>query len=149
MPLKLEIVTQERRVYSADDVEMVIAPGAEGELGILPHHAPLITALQEGMMRVKRASGEEEVLAIHGGFMEVLPDHVTVLADTAERAEEIDLARAQEARQRAEELMKQHRDDKIDYARAEAAMRRSAVRLKVASKRRQRGLPTPPPAESK
>jgi F-type H+-transporting ATPase subunit epsilon len=149
MPLKLEIVTQERRVYSADDVEMVIAPGAEGELGILPHHAPLITALQEGMMRVKRASGEEEVLAIHGGFMEVLPDHVTVLADTAERAEEIDLARAEEARQRAEELMKQHRDDKIDYARAEAAMRRSAVRLKVASKRRQRGLPTPPPAESK
>jgi F-type H+-transporting ATPase subunit epsilon len=149
MPLKLEIVTQERRVYSADDVEMVIAPGAEGELGILPHHAPLITALQEGMMRVKRASGEEEVLAIHGGFMEVLPDHVTVLADTAERAEEIDLARAEEARQRAEELMKQHRDDKIDYARAEAAMRRSAVRLKVATKRRQRGLPIPPSSESK
>jgi F-type H+-transporting ATPase subunit epsilon len=149
MPLKLEIVTQERRVYSADDVEMVIAPGAEGELGILPHHAPLITALQEGMMRVKRASGEEEVLAIHGGFMEVLPDHVTVLADTAERAEEIDLARAQEARQRAEELMQQHRDDKIDYARAETALRRSLVRLKTATRQRRRGVPTPPPAESK
>ena len=149
MPLRLEIVTVERIVYAQDDVDMVIAPGSEGELGILPRHAPLITALQDGVMRVKRATGEEEVLAIHGGFMEVLPDHVTVLADVAERAEEIDVARAEEARQRAEELMKQHHDDKIDYARAEAAMRRSAVRLKVASKRRQRGLPTPPPAESK
>jgi len=149
MPLKLEIVTQERRVYSADDVEMVIAPGAEGELGILPHHAPLITALQEGMMRVKRAAGQEDMLAIHGGFMEVLPDHVTVLADTAERAEEIDLARAEEARQRAEELMQQHRDDKIDYARAETALRRSLVRLKTATRQRRRGVPTPPSSESK
>ena len=143
MPLKLEIVTQERRVYSADDVEMVIAPGSEGEMGILPRHAPLITSLQEGVMRVKRAAGAEEVLAIHGGFMEVLPDHVTVLADAAERAEEIDLARAEEARQRAEELMKQRRDDKVDYARAEAALRRSLVRLKVAEGRRRRAMPTP------
>ena len=149
MPLKLEIVTQERRVYSADDVEMVVAPGTEGEMGILPHHAPLITALQEGIMRVKRASGDEEVLAIHGGFMEVLPDKVTVLADTAERAEEIDVARAEAARQRAEELMQQHREDKTDYARAEAALRRSSLRLKVASRRRKRGLPTPPPSELK
>lgn len=149
MPLKLEIVTQERRVYSADDVEMVVAPGAEGEMGILPHHAPLITALQEGIMRVKRASGDEEVLAIHGGFMEVLPDQVTVLADTAERAEEIDLARAEAARQRAEELMRQHHEDKTDYARAEAALRRSSLRLKVASRRRKRGLSAPPPSELK
>jgi F-type H+-transporting ATPase subunit epsilon len=149
VPLKLEIVTQERRVYSADDVEMVVAPGTEGEMGILPHHAPLITALQEGIMRVKRASGDEEVLAIHGGFMEVLPDKVTVLADTAERAEEIDLARAEEARQRAEELMQQHREDKVDYARAEAALRRSSLRLKPASRRRKRGLPAPPPSELK
>ena len=149
MPLKLEIVTQERRVYSADDVDMVIAPGTEGEMGILPHHAPLITALQEGVMRVKRASGDEEVLAIHGGFMEVLPDKVTVLADTAERAEEIDIARAEEARQRAEELMQQHHEDKTDYARAEAALRRSSLRLKVASRRRKRGLAAPPPTELK
>jgi len=149
VPLKLEIVTQERRVYSADDVEMVVAPGTEGEMGILPHHAPLITALQEGIMRVKRASGDEEVLAIHGGFMEVLPDKVTVLADTAERAEEIDIARAEEARQRAEELMQQHREDKTDYARAEAALRRSSLRLKVASRRRKRGLPAPPRSELK
>jgi len=147
--LKLEIVTQERRIYSADDVEMVVAPGTEGEMGILPHHAPLITSLRDGVMRVKRATGAEEVLAIHGGFMEVLPDHVTVLADTAERAEEIDIARAEEARKRAEELMKRRREDKIDYTRAEAALRRSTVRLRVANKRRQRGLPLPPTSESK
>jgi F-type H+-transporting ATPase subunit epsilon len=143
MPLKLEIVTQERRVYSADDVEMVVAPGSEGEMGILPRHAPLITSLQEGVMRVKRAAGREEVLAIHGGFMEVLPDHVIVLADAAERAEEIDLARAEEARQRAEELMKQRREDKVDYVRAETALRRSLVRLKIAQGRRRRAMPTP------
>jgi F-type H+-transporting ATPase subunit epsilon len=143
MPLKLEIVTQERRVYSAEDVEMVVAPGSEGEMGILPRHAPLITSLQEGVMRVKRAAGREEVLAIHGGFMEVLPDQVTVLADAAERAEEIDLARAEEARQRAEELMKQRREDKVDYVRAETALRRSLVRLKIAGGRRRRAMPTP------
>jgi F-type H+-transporting ATPase subunit epsilon len=139
----LEIVTQERRVYSADDVEMVVAPGTEGEMGILPHHAPLITSLQEGVMRVKRGAGREEVLAIHGGFMEVLPDQVTVLADSAERAEEIDIARAEEARQRAEDLMRQRREDKVDYARAEAALRRSIIRLKVAEGRKQRARPTP------
>jgi len=95
------------------------------------------------VMRVKRAAGREEVLAIHGGFMEVLPDHVTVLADAAERAEEIDLARAEEARQRAEELMKQRREDKVDYARAETVLRRSLVRLKAAERLRRRATPTP------
>ena len=142
MPLKLEIVTQERRVYSADDVEMVIAPGAEGELGILPHHAPLITSLQEGVMRVKHTAADEELVAIHGGFMEVLPDKVTVLADAAERAEEIDIARAEESRRRAEQTMQQHRDNKLDYERADAALRRSLVRLKIAGGRRRRELPT-------
>jgi len=143
VPLKLEIVTQERRVYSADDVEMVVAPGSEGEMGILPRHAPLITSLQEGVMRVKRQGGKEELLAIHGGFMEVLPDHVIVLADSAERAEEIDIARAEEARQRAEELMKQRREGKVDYARADASLRRSLVRLKIVEGRRRRARPTP------
>jgi len=143
VPLKLEIVTQERRVYSADDVDMVIAPGSEGEMGILPRHAPLITSLKEGMMRVKRHSGQEDILAIHGGFMEVLPNQVTVLADVAERAEEIDIARAEEARQRAQELMRQRREDKIDYIRAEAALRRSLIRIKVAEGRKRRAMPTP------
>jgi len=142
VPLKLEIVTQERRVYSADDVEMVIAPGAEGEMGVLPHHAPLMTSLEEGVMRVKHTTGGEELVAIHGGFMEVLPDKVTVLADAAERAEEIDTARAEESRRRAEETMKQHRDNKLDYERADAALRRSLVRLKIGGGRRRRELPT-------
>ena len=142
MPLKLEIVTQERRVYSADDVEMVIAPGTEGEMGVLPHHAPLMTSLEEGVMRVKHTTGGEELVAIHGGFMEVLPDKVTVLADAAEHAEEIDVARAEESRRRAEETMKQHRDNKLDYEHADAALRRSLVRLKVGGGRRRRELPT-------
>jgi F-type H+-transporting ATPase subunit epsilon len=147
MPLRLDIVTVERLLYS-EDVDMVIAPGIEGQLGILPHHAPLLTGLTYGELRVKRG-GEEESFAIGGGFMEVLPDRVTVLADAAERAEEIDIARAEEARRRAEELMKQRREDKLEYARAEVALRRSLIRLKIAGGRRQRGLPTPKSSESK
>ena len=165
MPLKLEIVTQERRVYSAEDVEMVVAPGVEGEMGILPHHAPLITSLKEGVMKVKRAAGGQDVLggqdalggeqllAVHGGFMEVLPDKVTVLADAAERADEIDIARAEEARKQAEELMQQRREDKVDYVRAEAALRRSLLRIKIAETRRGRSVlrrsPDLPSSESK
>jgi F-type H+-transporting ATPase subunit epsilon len=99
MLLRLDIVTVERLAYSAD-VDMVVAPGIEGQLGILPRHAPLLTALTYGELRVKR-EGQEESFAISGGFMEVQPDRVTVLADTAERAEEIDLERP---RQPAAEL---------------------------------------------
>lgn len=134
--LRCEIVMQERRIYSADDVQMVLAPGVWGQLGILPHHAPLLTALDEGMMHVRHADGREEIFAIHGGFMEVLPDRVTVLADVAERADEIDLERAEQARKRAEELMKQPLE-KADYEKAEAAMRRSLTRLKVARRKRE------------
>ena len=86
--LHLEIVTQERRLFSGD-VDMVVAPGSEGELGILPHHAPLLTTLKEGELRVKQGGGEE-YFTIGGGFMEVQPDHVIVLADVAEQADEID-----------------------------------------------------------
>ena len=92
MPLRLDIVTVERLVYSGE-VDMVIAPGIEGELGILPHHAPLLTALKYGELRVRRGD-EEDSYAIGGGFMEVLPLQVTVMADTAQRAEEIDLERS-------------------------------------------------------
>ena len=92
MALRLRIITPERRVY-VKDVDMVIAPGVEGQLGILPHHAPLITALTYGELRVKRG-GDEESFAIGGGYMEVQPDGVTVLANTAEHVEEIDLDRA-------------------------------------------------------
>ena len=105
--LKLDIVTAERVVYSAE-VDEVIAPGVEGQLGILPHHAPLMTTLQAGELRVKKG-GAEDIMAISGGFLEVRPDRVIVLADAAERAEEIDVARAEAAKQRAEERLRDRR----------------------------------------
>jgi F-type H+-transporting ATPase subunit epsilon len=133
-PIRLDIVTQERLVFS-EDVDMVIAPGIEGEMGILPHHAPLLTSLNFGELRVKRG-GVEELFAIGGGFMEVLPDKVTVLASSAEHAEEIDLSRAEAARERAQALLSQGLPDPGEAARIDAALRRSLVRLKVARKRR-------------
>ncbi len=132
---KVDIVTAERVVYSAE-VDAVIAPGVEGQLGILPHHAPLMTILQAGEL-VVRKGGEEDIMAISGGFLEVRPDHVIVLADQAERAEEIDAARAEAARKRAEERLKS-RAAGIDAARAEAALRRALVRLSVADKIKRR-----------
>jgi F-type H+-transporting ATPase subunit epsilon len=118
---------------------MVVAPGIEGQLGILPHHAPLMTSLSFGELVLHREGHEDEFIAIGGGFMEVGPDHVTILADSAERADEIDEARADEARQRAEETMAQKQREDVDLARAEAALRRSMIRLKVARRRRRRG----------
>ena len=128
--IRLDIVTAERAVYS-EDVDMVIAPGVEGQLGILPHHTPLMTTLQPGELRVRKG-GEEVSLAISGGFLEVRPDRVLVLADTAERAEEIDIARAEEARRRAQERLAERQVPEVDSARAEAALRRSLARLRVA-----------------
>jgi len=133
--IRLDIVTAERQVFS-EEVDVVVAPGIEGELAILPHHAPLMTALQPGELRVRRG-GEEFSLAVSGGFLEVRPDRVTILADTAERAEEIDITRAEEAKRRAEEALGR-RTDEVDGARVEAALRRSMVRLKVGEKRRRR-----------
>ncbi|MGD0779361.1 MAG: F0F1 ATP synthase subunit epsilon [Dehalococcoidales bacterium] len=130
--LKIDIVTAERIVYSAEADE-VIAPGVEGQLGILPHHAPLMTILQAGELVVKRG-GQEDSMAISGGFLEVRPDRVIVLADQAERAEEIDINRAAEARQRAEKRLKERHVTGVDEARAEAALRRALVRLSVAEK---------------
>ena len=132
---RLEIVTAERVVFS-DDVEVVVAPGIEGQLGILPHHAPLMTMLEPGELQVRKG-GEEFSLAVSGGFLEVRPDRVIVLADTAERAEEIDMARAEEAKRRAQERLS-HRTPQVDATRAEAALRRSLARLKVVEKRRRR-----------
>jgi F-type H+-transporting ATPase subunit epsilon len=137
MPLKLDIVTVEGLVYS-EDVDMVIAPGIEGELGILPRHAPLLTALSYGELRAKRGP-EEDSFAISGGFMEVQPDRVTVLADTAERAEDIDVERAEAARRRAEDRLRAKAQNDIDFLRAEAALRRSLMRIKVVETRRRRG----------
>ena len=138
MPIKLEIVTVERQVYSGD-VDMVSAPGVMGRLGILPKHSPLLTALEAGELRAQKGD-EEECFAISGGFMEVRPDQVIVLADTAERAEEIDLERANAARQRAETLFKE-RPSGVDMTAIEGALRRSRIRLRVGRRRRKRPFP--------
>jgi F-type H+-transporting ATPase subunit epsilon len=134
--IKLEIVTAERVVYSGD-VDVVVAPGAEGQLGILPHHAPLMTLLQAGELRARRGE-QEDVMAISGGFLEVRPDRVIVLADHAERAEEIDIERAEAARKRAEERLRDSKGVGFDQARAEAALRRALNRIAVAEKVKQR-----------
>ena len=133
--IRLDIVTAERVVYS-DEVNMVIAPGIEGQLGILPHHAPLMTTLQPGELRVRK-DGEEFSLAISGGFLEVRPDRIIVLADAAERAEEIDIARAEEAKRRAEERLRE-RTPEVDAAQVEVALRRALTRLQVVERRQKR-----------
>jgi F-type H+-transporting ATPase subunit epsilon len=134
--LKLDIVTAERVVYS-QEVDAVIAPGEEGQLGILPHHAPLMTILKAGELVVRHGS-QEDTLAISGGFLEVRPDRVIILADSAERAEEIDVARAEAARKRAEERLRDRKAAGIDELRAETALRRAIARLSVADKMKRR-----------
>ena len=133
--LKLEIATAERQVFS-DEVKAVIAPGVEGQLGILPHHAPLMTMLQSGEILVKK-DDEEIYMFISGGFLEVRPDKVIILADACEHCDEINITRAEEAKQRAEERLKSPIPE-TDYTRVEAALRRSLVRLKVAEKARRK-----------
>jgi len=134
---KLEIVTAEKMIFS-EDVSAVLAWGMEGQLGILPHHAPLMTMLQPGDLMIRKDK-EEEYLAISGGFLEVRPDKVIILADACERVDEIDMARAEEAKKRAQETMKAAPlTDRA--ASAEAALRRSLARLKVAEKRRRKPL---------
>ncbi|MFC1903179.1 F0F1 ATP synthase subunit epsilon [Chloroflexota bacterium] len=133
--IRLDVVTAEVEVFSGE-VDVVVAPGVEGQLGILPHHTPLMTMLQPGELRARK--GEEEFsLAIAGGFLEVRPDRVIVLADAAERAEEIDIARAEEAKRRAQERLKQPIRE-VDLAQAEAALRRALARLEVVQRRRKR-----------
>ncbi|CAA9571205.1 MAG: ATP synthase epsilon chain [uncultured Thermomicrobiales bacterium] len=132
--LRVEIVTGEREVLVDEGVDMVVAPGIEGQLGILPQHAPLVTTLVPGELRITKG-GNEETLAIGGGFLEIGHDRVMVLADTAERSEEIDLARAEEARRGAEAALANPRNV-ANPAEAQAAMRRSVVRLRVAQRRR-------------
>ncbi|MEA2513065.1 MAG: F-type H+-transporting ATPase subunit epsilon [Thermomicrobiales bacterium] len=137
--LQVEIVTGERVVFTENDVDMVVAPGSDGTLGILPRHAPLITTLAAGELRVKKGAREQSIV-VFGGFMEVTPEKVVVLADTAERAEEIDVGRAEESRNRAQaEIGK--RASNIDLAQAEADLRRATLRLQIGQRRagRRRG----------
>ena len=112
-------------------------------MGILPHHAPLMTSLTFGELIIHRENKPDEYIAIGGGFMEVRPEHVIILADSAERAVEIDIARAEEAQRRAEEAMAQKQRQDVDFIRAEAALRRSMIRLKVARRRRRAGSRAP------
>jgi F-type H+-transporting ATPase subunit epsilon len=135
MPIHLEIVTAERVVLS-DDVDQINAPTKDGRVGILPRHAPLLTILDVGELTIIK-DGASTPFAVSGGFMEVLPNRVTILADTAERADEIDEARAEEARRRAEEQIAQRQSDH-DIALAEAELRRALIRLKVAQLKRNR-----------
>ena len=133
---QLDIVTAERLV-SSDQVEVLVAPGIEGELAILPHHAPLLTVLKPGEIRVVK-DGEDTFIAVSGGFMEVMPDKVTILADTAERVEEIDVERAETALRLARERVAATPGE-VDLERALAAIRKSQARIKVA-RRRRRGM---------
>ena len=144
MPLFVEIVTAERVVRTEENVEVLIAPGSEGQLAILPRHAPLMTTLDYGELIFRRGT-DESAFAIGGGFLEVHSDHVTVLADVAEAAEDIDVDRAEAARRRAEEQLAGARDQSVseaDLARAQASMQRALLRLRVAERRRRR--PGPP-----
>ena len=137
MPIRLEIVTPERAVLQ-DDVDMVIAPATEGYVGILPHHAPLLTTLGPGELRIKKG-GTETSLAVFGGFMDVRPDRVIILTDAAEHADQIDEARAEQARARAREVL-QAGPVGLEEARARASLERAMVRLRVSERRRRRGV---------
>jgi F-type H+-transporting ATPase subunit epsilon len=143
MPLKVDIVTAERLVYSDEGVDEVVAPGIEGELTVLPQHAPLLTMIKPGVMRIVK--GNEDIdMAITGGFLEVREDHVTILADAAERAEEIDVVRAEEARRRAERSLSE-RESRVELIEAAAELQRALIRLKAAERRRRRSGTRPGP----
>jgi F-type H+-transporting ATPase subunit epsilon len=136
MPLKLEILSPERRAYS-DEVDMVVVPGIDGQLGILPHHTRLISALGIGELKIKKGGTEEHML-ISGGFVEVRPDRVIVMADLAEHSDEIDEAKAVEARKRAEAELEQTHDP-VDIARVRASLQTALMRERIAVRRRSRG----------
>jgi F-type H+-transporting ATPase subunit epsilon len=130
--LQVELVTAEGRVLS-QEADFVVAPGIDGELGVLPHHIPLLTPLATGEVLV-RNDGHDEHLYVSGGFLEVLPDRVVILADAAERAEDIDEARAEDARRRAQELLAEEPGNDEAAAQLESAL----FRIKVAEIRRRR-----------
>ena len=138
MPLLLEIVTPERLAYS-DVVDSVQLPGSQGELGVLPHHAPLVSTLGVGELRIRKG-GTEESFAIVGGFLQVRPDRVVVMAETADMASEIDLERAQEAKREAERALESTAPtDAVDLAAARASLQQALLRIRVAERRHREG----------
>lgn len=135
MPLDVRIVTQERLLYQGE-ADMVIVPGIEGELGILPNHVPLLSRLDYGVLRLKR-DGEEEIFTVFGGVVEVQPSRVIVLADVGERSDQIDLERAQAARDRMKETLEEGPPpDPGETAAFEAALQRAELRIRVARRTR-------------
>ena len=137
MPILLEIVTPERLAYS-DEVDAVVLPGSEGEMGVLPHHAPLVSTLGVGELRIRKG-GSEESFAIVGGFVQVRPDRVVVMAETADMASEIDLERAQEARREAERTLESGYHEGVDLSAARAALQQALLRIRVAERRHREG----------
>jgi F-type H+-transporting ATPase subunit epsilon len=137
MALTLEIVTPERLAYS-DTVDAVVLPGSEGELGVLPHHAPLVSMLGVGELRIRK-DGAEESFAIVGGFLQVRPDKVVVMAETADMASEIDLETAQEARREAERTLETGYKEGVDLSAARAALQQALLRIRVAERRYREG----------
>jgi F-type H+-transporting ATPase subunit epsilon len=135
--IHLEIVTPERLAYS-DDVDAVVLPGSEGELGILPHHAPLVSTLGVGELRIRKG-GAEESFAIVGGFLQVRPDKVVVMAETADMASEIDLEKAQEARREAERALETGYVEGADLSQARAQLQQALLRIRVAERRHREG----------
>jgi len=138
MTIRCEIVSQDRTVFQGD-VDIVILPGVAGEMGILPHHAPVLTILKYGVIKIRK-QGKEELFAVAGGMAEVQPEIVTILADAAENVQEIDITRAQAAKKRAEDALAglKPEEDHDTYLRMEAALRRSNLRLDAV--RRYRGV---------
>jgi F-type H+-transporting ATPase subunit epsilon len=135
--LTVDIITGEKKIYSQTDVDMVVARGIDGMLGILPRHAPLVTPLAPGELRIKKG-GSEESLAVFGGVLEVNDGHLIVLADAAESLEDIDVARAEEARRKAQESLAS-RGSVEDAAAAETALARAEMRIRLGGRRRQGG----------
>ena len=137
MPLQLEIVTPEKLAYE-DEVDSVVLPGSEGELGILPHHAPLVSTLGAGELRLRKG-GSEESFAIVGGFLQVRPDRVVVMAETADLASEIDLEKAQEARREAEKALETGYSEGADLSMARAQLQQALLRIRLAERRHREG----------
>jgi len=136
MTIRCEIVSQDRTVFQGD-VDIVVLPGVAGEMGILPHHAPVLTILKYGVIKVRKGN-KEELFAVAGGMAEVQPDVITILADAAENVEDIDVTRARAAKKRAEEALANIKpdEDQDAYLKMEAALRRSNLRLDVARRYR-------------
>ena len=141
MPIRCEIVSQDRLVFEGE-ADIVVLPGSDGEMGILPHHSPLLTTLKFGVVKV-RSKEREEIFTIAGGVAEVQSDIVTILADAAENVEDIDVARAEAARKRAEEYFAQGTPQDTDsYLKLEAALRRSNLRLDAVKRFRRSSKPS-------